>query len=138
MKRVGSVLLAMTIGCAFAVLTIPCVTLAVDLAPSQSVTTTNPGWEDSFGLDWDVEDQGPGGLRISGYVLNRMTEPAVDVTLLIQVFDSTGALSAQRLQLIAPTLPRRSRLRFESPPLPSGDRFRVTVWSWGTARADTR
>jgi len=112
----------LTIVFAIGLVTPPTLASGTDLKPSRLVTTAHPGGEDSFG---------PSSLRITGYVLNHMMEAAVDVTLLIQVFDSTGALSAQHLQLLASMLPARSRLRFESPRLPFGDRFRVTVWSWG-------
>ncbi|MBI3825890.1 MAG: hypothetical protein HY294_07835 [Candidatus Rokubacteria bacterium] len=100
------------------------------MEPSATVTTTLPGFTDTwFKVDFTVEPRGE-ALRASGYVYNNYGRPVGDVRVLAQALDASNRLVGQRLAWVPGGIPALSRSYFEVGPLPPADHYRVSVWSY--------
>jgi hypothetical protein len=99
------------------------------LAPSATITTANPAWEHWFNLKWDVEPGKNDTRRISGYIYSTHGSRAVDVQILAQALDASGAVVAQQIRP-GPQIPGVSRAYFEMWGLPPADHYRVTIWAF--------
>lgn len=97
--------------------------------PSAQVTTLSPAWTNWFKLDWTQEAEPSGSRRVTGYVQNGYGELAIDVQLLTQALDKSGAVVGQRLSW-AGNVSGMSRKYFEVRNLPATDEYRVTVWAF--------
>ena len=102
------------------------------MVPSASVTTTTPGvTEQWFKLDWSAEPEAGGQRIVDGHVENLSGRLVTDVQLLVQSFDASGALVAQKRQWLGGDLPAGSRTYFAFRRLAPAGRYRVSVWSYG-------
>jgi hypothetical protein len=102
---------------------------AVNVQPSSTVSTLSPAWQNWFRFDYAV-DQDPGGKRrVSGYLYNTYGEPMVDIQVLAQALDKSGAVVGQQINWVPPISPM-SRTYFEVRNLPPADEYRMSVWSF--------
>jgi hypothetical protein len=113
-----------------------CATTSGVASPSASTTTLMWGWERHFAVDWTVDDERAGGLRLRGYLHNHHGEFALSVRLLAQALDESGAVVAQRLDWVPGGVPAFSRVYFEMPRLPSAASYRVSVWEYTWLQSD--
>jgi len=104
-----------------------CTTAGV--TPSETVTTTTPGFtEQWFRVTWDAEP-GPGYVRLKGYVTNNFSQPITDVRLLAQALDAAGNVVDQRLQWVGGTIGPGVQRYFEFDRLAAANQYRASVWS---------
>ena len=111
-----------------AVVSVGCGTAARPV-PSASVDTAIRGWDRWFDLAWRVE---PKGERRDLYVhvYNDSGRSAVNVRLLAQAFDASGALLDQKLERLTAMVPARDGTYVRIANLPPADKYRVTVWTF--------
>ena len=101
---------------------------------TMTATTLMAGWEQHFTLEW-AADQGQNGARsVSGYVYNRHGEYALDLRLLAQALDPSGAVIGQRIAWVPGGVGGSGRAYFEVPNLPPANSYRVSVWDYTWAQ----
>jgi len=106
-----------------------CTGRGAGLMPSAEVTTAIQGWEHYFRIDW-APNAKPTGQEIDGYVYNNYGTPASNVQILAQTLDKSGNLVDQKIAWVPGIVPALNRAYFRVPGLPTGDRYRVTVWGF--------
>ena len=112
---------------------------SVGMVPSASVTTTTPGvTERWFKLDWSVQPENGDQRMIDGHVENVSGRPVMNVQLLVQSLDASGALLAQQRQWLGGGLPGGSRTYFAIRHVAAADRYRVSVWSYSAVETGKR
>ena len=97
--------------------------------PSAEFTTLSPAWPHWFALDWTRQPEPTGTSKVSGYVQNALGEEAIEVQLLTQALDKSGAVVGQRITW-AGTVPGFARTYFEVRNLPAAETYRVSVWAF--------
>ena len=97
--------------------------------PSAELTTLSPAWPRWFALDWTRQPEPSGTSKVSGYVQNALGEEAIEVQLLTQALDKSGAVVGQRITW-AGTVPGFSRTYFEVRNLPAAETYQVSVWAF--------
>ena len=75
-----------------------------------------------------------GARRVSGYVYNRHGEYALDLRLLAQALDPSGAVIGQRIAWVPGGVGGSGRAYFEVPNLPPANSYRVSVWDYTWAQ----
>ncbi|MBI4636098.1 MAG: hypothetical protein HY727_07070 [Candidatus Rokubacteria bacterium] len=83
-----------------------------------------------FKLDWTVETPKAASPRITGYVYNEYGRPAAEVRLLIEAFNTSDKVIAQRYEWVPGLVPALARAYFEVRGLPPAARYRVRVHSY--------
>jgi hypothetical protein len=111
-------------------------TTAAGLTPSASVTTAVQGWENWLTLDWTAQAQ-PAGQEITGYIYSHRGMQIVDVRLLAQGLDGSGAVVGQRIAWVPGGVPGLQRTYFRIPAMPPAERYRVTVWAFESVESDS-
>jgi hypothetical protein len=97
--------------------------------PSAEFTTLSPAWPRWFTLDWTPRPEPGGTSTVSGYVQNALGEEAIEVQLLTQALDKSGAVVGQRITW-AGNVPGFARTYFEVRHLPAAETYRVSVWAF--------
>lgn len=108
---------------------------SVAMSPSASITTTMPGWERYFRLEWTAQPSAR-GTEIDGYVYNTYGSPAGRVRLLVQALDASNNVVAQRIEWVPGGVPNFGRSYFRISALPPAEQYRVTVWSFDIIETD--
>jgi hypothetical protein len=82
-------------------------------------------------LDWQVGTR-RGRPVIQGYVYNDYGRPAVDVRLLVETLDASGAVTARTIGFVRGVVPFHDRTYFEVPLKTAGVSYRVslTTFDW--------
>ena len=101
---------------------------------TMTATTLMAGWEQHFTLEWAADPGQNGVRRVTGYVYNRHGEYALDVRLLAQALDPSGAVVGQRIAWVLGGVGGSGRAYFEVPNLPSANSYRVSVWDYTWAQ----
>jgi hypothetical protein len=99
-----------------------------------TATTLMAGWEQHFTLEWAADQGQNGARRVSGYVYNRHGEYALDLRLLAQALDPSGAVIGQRIAWVPGGVGGSGRAYFEVPNLPPANSYRVSVWDYTWAQ----
>ncbi len=105
---------------------------------SMTATTLTVGWEQHFTVEWAATEQGPTSRKVSGYVYNRNGEYAMNMRVLAQAVDGTGAVVGQRIGYVLGGVGGFGRAYFEVPNLPATAAYRVSVWdyTWFQSQGD--
>jgi len=101
---------------------------------TMTATTLMAGWEQHFTLEWAADQGQSGARRVSGYVYNRHGEYALDLRLLAQALDPSGAVIDQRIAWVPGGVGGSGRAYFEVPNLPPANSYRVSVWDYTWAQ----
>ena len=72
--------------------------------------------------------------QVTGYVYNRHGEYALDLRLLAQALDPSGAVIGQRIVWVPGGVGGSGRAYFEVPNLPPANSYRVSVWDYTWAQ----
>jgi len=99
-----------------------------------TATTLMAGWEQHFTLEWAADQGQSGARRVSGYVYNRHGEYALDLRLLAQALDPSGAVIGQRIAWVPGGVGGSGRAYFEVRNLPPANLYRVSVWDYTWAQ----
>jgi hypothetical protein len=67
---------------------------------------------------------------IQGYIYNDYGRPAVDVRLLVETLDASGAVTARTIGFVVGAVQFKDRAYFEVPLKATGASYRVTVTSF--------
>ena len=106
--------------------------------PLTSTTTTlMSGWEKHFTLEWAASPGQNGSRRLNGYVHNRNGEFAIQLRVLAQALDASGAVVGQRIEYVPGGVTGFARAYFEVPSMPSASDYRVSVWEYTWLQADS-
>ena len=105
-----------------------------------TATTLMLGWEQHFTLEWTADEGRNGARRLTGYIYNRHGEYALDLRLLAQALDPSGAVIGQRIAWVPGGVGGSGRAYFEVPNLPAAGSYRVSVWdyTWAQGVGDKR
>jgi hypothetical protein len=96
------------------------------------------GWEYWLSLEWTAQAQAqPAGQEIVGYIYNRRGTPIVDVQLLAQGLDGSGAVVGQKIAWVLGGVPGLQRSYFRISGLPPAERYRVTVWAFESVESNS-
>jgi hypothetical protein len=97
---------------------------------AQSLSPTFPGWERYFKVSWEPFDR-RGQPYLSGYVVNSYGVTATRVQLLVDSLDSSGQITAQRVEWLGGSnLPGFSSTYFEVPIRQPAPKYRVSVFAF--------
>lgn len=121
MKTIKALVLAAAMSLALEPITMPAPALAVS-APS--------GIDSRLRLDWDAGTGRGGKPVIQGYLYNDYGRPAVDVHLLVETLDASGAVTARTIGFVVGAVQFKNRAYFEVPLQATGASYRVTVTSF--------
>ena len=107
---------------------------------TMTATTLMAGWEQHFTLEWAADQAQNGTRRVNGYVYNRHGEYALDLRLLAQALDPSGAVIGQRIAWVLGGVGGSGRAYFEVPNMPPANSYRVSVWdyTWAQGVGDKR
>lgn len=119
-----------------AMMTAACANLGTGASPplSSTATTLMYGWEDYFTLEWAADAGQNGSRRVTGYVHNRKGEYALDLRVLAQALDASGAVVGQRIAFVPGGVGGSGKAYFEVPNLPVASSYRVSVWDYTWAQ----
>ena len=117
-----------------AAMTGACAGTAASPPLTMTATTLMAGWEQHFTLEWAADPGQNGVRRVTGYVYNRHGEYALDVRLLAQALDPSGAVVGQRIAWVLGGVGGSGRAYFEVPNLPGANSYRVSVWDYTWAQ----
>jgi hypothetical protein len=138
---VDSVRFVILVGAVLA-MTSACANIGTGAAPplSRTDTTLMSGWEEWFSIDWAADRRPNGSQRVTGYVYNRKGEYAVDLRVMAQAIDASGAVVGQRIAFVPGGVGGSGRVYFEVPNLPAASTYRVSVFdfTWVQAGGDGR
>ncbi len=81
-------------------------------------------------LDWEAGTGWKGRPVIRGHVYNDYGRPAVDVRLLVETLDASGAVVGRSIGFVVGAVPFADRAYFEMPVKTPGASYRVTVTSF--------
>jgi hypothetical protein len=99
--------------------------------PAPALAVSAPSGIDSrLRLDWDAGTGRGGKPVIQGYVYNDYGRPAVDVHLLVETLDASGAVTARTIGFVVGAVQFKDRAYFEVRLQASGAAYRVTVTSF--------
>jgi hypothetical protein len=98
-------------------------------APALAVSAPS-GIDSRLRLDWDAGTGRGGKPVIQGYVYNDYGRPAVDVHLLVETLDASGAVTARTIGFVVGAVQFKDRAYFEVRLQASGAAYRVTVTSF--------
>jgi len=99
--------------------------------PTPAAAVSAPSGIDSrIRLDWEAGTKRGGRPVIQGYVYNDHGRPAVDVHLLVETLDASGAVTARTIGFVVGTVQFNDRVYFEVPLKATGASYRVTVTSF--------
>ncbi len=75
-------------------MTSACANIGTGAAPPLSVTDTTLmyGWENHFSIEWAAAQGRNGTQRVTGYIYNRKGEYALDLRVMAQAVDASGAV----------------------------------------------
>ena len=96
------------------------------------------GWEQHFSIEWAADPGRNGAQRVTGYVYNRKGEYALDLRVLAQAVDASGAVVGQRIAFVPGGVGGSGRAYFEVPNLPVASTYRVSVWDYTWAQGTDR
>jgi hypothetical protein len=117
-----------------------CANLGTGASPplSSTATTLMYGWENYFTLEWAADTGANGSRRVTGYVHNRKGEYALDMRVLAQALDASGAVVGQRIAFVPGGVGGSGKAYFEVPNLPVASAYRVSVWdvTWAQGVGD--
>src|SRR2546428_714500 len=99
-----------------------------------TATTWRLGGEHHSTLEGAADGGRNGARRVSGYVYNRHGEYALDLRLLAQALDPSGAVIGQRIAWVPGGVGGSGRAYFEVPNLPPANSYRVSVWDYTWAQ----
>ena len=117
-----------------------CAGTGVEPPLTMTATTLMAGWEQHFTLEWAADQAQNGTRRVNGYIYNRHGEYALDLRLLAQALDPSGAVIGQRIAWVPGGVGGSGRAYFEVPNLPPANSYRVSVWdyTWSQGVGDKR
>jgi len=121
MKTIKALVLAMAAILALGPIGMPAPAAAVS-APSEI--------DPRIRLDWEAGTKRGGQPVIQGYVYNDYGRPAIDVHLLVETLDASGAVAARTIGFVVGTIQFNDRIYFEVPLKVTGASYRVTVTSF--------
>lgn len=121
MKTIKALVLVAAMSLALGAIVMPAPGLAVSV-PS--------GIDSRLRLDWDAGTGRGGKPVIQGYVYNDNGRPAVDVHLLVETLDASGAVTARTIGFVIGPVQFKDRAYFEVPLKAAGASYRVTVTSF--------
>jgi hypothetical protein len=121
-----------------ALTTAACVGTGATPPLSMKETTLMSGWEQHFSIEWAADPGRNGAQRVSGYVYNRNGEYALDLRVLAQAVDASGAVIGQRIAFVPGGVGGSGRAYFEVPNLPAASTYRVSVWDYTWAQGTDR
>lgn len=98
-------------------------------APAAAVSAPS-GIDPRIRLDWEAGTKRGGQPVIQGYVYNDYGRPAIDVHLLVETLDASGAVTARTIGFVVGTIQFNDRIYFEVPLKVTGASYRVTVTSF--------
>jgi hypothetical protein len=98
-------------------------------APATAVSAPS-GIDSRIRLDWETGTKRGGKAVIQGYVYNDYGRPAVDVHLLVETLDASGAVTARAIGFVVGAVQFNDRVYFEVPLKVTGASYRVTVTSF--------
>ena len=101
---------------------------------SMTETTLMSGWEQHFSIEWAADQGRNGSQRVAGYIYNRKGEYALDLRVLAQAVDPSGAVIGQRIAFVPGGVGGSGRAYFEVPNLPVASTYRVSVWDYTWAQ----
>ncbi|MGH7299976.1 MAG: hypothetical protein ACREKQ_00675 [Candidatus Rokuibacteriota bacterium] len=102
-------------------------TLAIGPMTAPAVAVSAPSGIDArIRLDWEAGTR-RGKPVIEGYVYNHHGRPAIDVRLLVETLDPSGAVIARTIGFVHGVVPFDNRAYFEVPIRVTGPSYRVTV-----------
>jgi hypothetical protein len=127
---------------AIAAMTSACANIGTGAAPPLSVTDTTLmyGWENYFSIEWAALQGRNGTQRVAGYVYNRKGEYALDLRVMAQAVDASGAVVGQRIAFVPGGVGGLGRAYFEVPNLPVASTYRLSVYdfTWSQGAGDSR
>jgi ABC-type glycerol-3-phosphate transport system substrate-binding protein len=127
---------------AIVAMTAACANIGTGAAPPLSVTETTLmyGWENYFSIEWAADQSRNGTQRVTGYVYNRKGEYALDLRVMAQAVDASGAVVGQRIAFVPGGVGGLGRVYFEVPNLPVASTYRVSVFdfTWSQGTGDSR
>ena len=125
-----------------AAMTSACANIGTGAAPPLSVTDTTLvyGWENYFSIEWAAAQGRNGTQRVTGYIYNRKGEYALDLRVMAQAVDASGAVVGQRIAFVPGGVGGLGRIYFEVPNLPVASTYRVSVYdfTWSQGSGDSR
>jgi hypothetical protein len=121
MKTIKALVLVAAMSLALEPIAMPGPALAIS-APS--------GIDSRLHLDWDAGTGRGGKPVIQGYIYNDYGRPAVDVRLLVETLDASGAVTARTIGFVVGAVQFKDRAYFEVPLQATGASYRVTVTSF--------
>jgi len=99
--------------------------------PTPAAAVSAPSGIDSrIRLDWEAGTKRGGKPVIQGYVYNDHGRPAVDVHLLVETLDASGAVTARTIGFVVGAVQFNDRVYFEVPLEATGASYRVSVTSF--------
>jgi hypothetical protein len=99
-------------------------------APAQLLSPISPGWDRYFSVSSEPFER-RGKPYLGGSIVNTYGVMANRVQLLVDTFDSSGQIVAQRVEwLVGGNLPGFSTTYYEVPIRVSGARYRVSVFAF--------
>ena len=123
-------------------MTSSCASIGTGAAPPLSVTDTTLmyGWENYFSIEWAAAQGRNGTQRVTGYIYNRKGEYALDLRVMAQAVDASGAVVGQRIAFVPGGVGGLGRIYFEVPNLPAASTYRVSVYdfTWSQGTGDSR
>jgi hypothetical protein len=130
---VASVRFVILVG-AIAAITSACAGTGAAPPLSMTETTLMSGWEQHFSIEWAADPGRNGAQRVTGYVYSRKGEYALDLRVLAQAVDASGAVVGQRIAFVPGGVGGFGRAYFEVPNLPEASAYRVSVWDYTWAQ----
>jgi hypothetical protein len=125
-----------------AAMTSACANIGTGAAPPLSATDTTLmyGWENYFSIEWAATQGRNGTQRVTGYIYNRKGEFALDLRVMAQAVDASGAVVGQRIAFVPGGVGGLGRVYFEVPNLPVASTYRVSVFdfTWSQGSGDSR
>ncbi len=100
------------------------------VAPEAAAMSAPSGIDSRLRLDWEARIGWRGRTVIGGYVYNDYGRPAVDVHLLIETLDASGAVIGRTIGFVQGAVQFNDRAYFEVPIKTPGAWYRVTVTSF--------
>ena len=127
---------------AIAAITAACANIGTGAEPPLSRTepTLMYGWENYFSIEWAALQERNGTQRVAGYVYNWKGQYALDLRVMAQAIDASGAVVGQRIAFVPSGVGGNGRVYFEVPNLPVASTYRVSVYdfTWSQGTGDSR
>lgn len=101
---------------------------------AQRLTPHVPAWERYFSVSWETFER-RGRPHLSGYVVSQYGVTAWRIQLLVEGLDSSGQITAQRVEWLGGDVGPFSRRYFEVPAPQPASSYRVRVFAFDFLQA---